>query len=262
MARLTGALSFTGKVGGLSGYTRKDIDGVFIRTKGGASKTKIKTSKKFERTRENNSDWKGCGKAAGRIRWAVLDVAHLKDYNFTADLSALCKAMQLQDTENIRGQRSILFSQNRELLEGFRLTQRNPFDSVVRHPLKYEISRESGRAIVKLPKLMSGINLFIPWQYPLFRFVISLQAITDMHYNYLPADRNNTDRAPVVYTEWRTTEQNYAEEYIELQLKGGGAPDDTWTLILSVGLEMGMPVSNNVVNTVKYVGCAKILGVG
>jgi hypothetical protein len=262
MARLTGAFDFNGKLGNVSAYKRRDMDGTFVRTKGGATKEKIKTAKCFERTRENNADWEGCGKGAGRIRWALLYVDHLKDCNYTADLSKLCKVMQLQDPENERGKRSILFSQHRELLEGFRLTQRNPFDSVVRHPLRCEIDRETGQAWVKIPRLMSGINLFIPWQYPLFRFVISLQAIMDMEYNYPPATPRNTDTAPVIYTEWQMTEQNYEEEYVELQLKAGGLADDTWTMILSVGLEMGTPLSNNFVNTVKYVGCAKILGVG
>jgi hypothetical protein len=262
MARLREGIDFTGRIGGLSAYKRKDMDGTFVRSSGGVSKNKIKTEKNFERTRENNLEWKGCGREAGRIRWALLFVRHLADHNITAEFSKLCKLIQLQDTTNVRGQRSILLSKHRDLLEGFRITQKNPFDGVVRHPLKYKIIRETGSAWVQLPNLMPEINLFIPWQYPLFRFVISLQAITDLHYNYPAYTKNDTDAAPAAYTAWQPTGQNYTGERIELQLEGGQKPDDSWTFILSVGLEMGTPISNNVVNTMKDAGCARILAVG
>ena len=262
MARLKGGLDFTGKIGGLSAYKRRDMDDTFVRTPGGASRKKIKTAKSFERTRENNLEWRGCGRAASRIRWALTHVRHLADNNIAGEFSKLCKVMQLQDTENIRGERSILISKHRDLLEGFRITLKNPFDGVVRHPLKYEINRETGSAWVQLPNLMPEINLYIPWRYPLFRFVISLQAITDLHYNYPVFTNKDTDAAPAAYTAWQATGENYTGERIELQLEGGRKLDDSWTLILSVGLEMGTPMSNNYVNTMKYVGCAKILTVG
>lgn len=262
MARLKGVLDFSGKIGGLSAYKRKDMDDTFVRMPGGASRKKIKTARSFERTRELNLEWKGCGRAAGRIRWALLFVGHLKDYNFTSELSKICKAIQSQDTENVKGERSILISKHRDLLEGFRLTQRNPFDSVVRHLLKCEINRETGSAWVQLPNLLPEINLYIPWRYPLFRFVISLQAVLDLEYNYPQTSNSNTAAAPVAYTAWQATGEHYAGERIELQLKGGPKQDDSWTLILSVGIEMGTPISNNVINTVKYAGSAKILAVG
>ncbi|SEV91184.1 hypothetical protein SAMN05428988_0374 [Chitinophaga sp. YR573] len=262
MARLRGGIDFTGKIGGLSAYKRKDIDGTFVRISEGVSSNKIKTAKSFERTRENNLEWKGCGRAAGRIRWALLFVRHLADHNITAEFSKLCKVIQLQDTENVKGQRSILFSKHRDLLEGFRITQKNPFDGVVRLPLKYEIIRETGSAWVQLPNLTPEINLFIPWQYPLFRFVISLQAITDLHYNYPAYTNKDTDTAPAAYTAWQPVGENYTGERIELQLEGGEKRDDSWTFILSVGLEMGTPISNKIVNTMKDAGCARILAVG
>jgi hypothetical protein len=262
MARLRGALDMTGKLGGLSAYKRKDMDGTFIRTPGGASKKRIKTDKAFERTREINLEWKGCGKAAGRLRWAVMPVRHLADNNIVCDFSKLFKVIQLQDIENIRGQRSILLSRHRQVFENFQINVKNPFDGVVRLPLKYEIDRLTGSAWVQLPNLMPEINLFIPWQYPYFRFIVSLQAITDLHYNYPELSTTNTDAAPAAYTAWQPIGQNYTGELIALQLEGGATLDDSWTLVLSVGLEMGMPVSNTFTNTVKRVGCAKILGLG
>jgi hypothetical protein len=46
------------------------MDGSLVRMPGGATKTKIKNDTNFARTRENNLEWKGVGKAAGNIRQA------------------------------------------------------------------------------------------------------------------------------------------------------------------------------------------------
>ncbi|SFE62480.1 hypothetical protein SAMN05518672_108145 [Chitinophaga sp. CF118] len=256
MARLKGAIDLAGKLGGLSIFKRIDMDGSIVRMPGGATKNKIKNDKNFARTRENNLEWKGVGKAAGNIRKAVIHVKHLADHNITNDFSTLCKKIQLQDTENERGKRSILLSKHRDLLEGYHITRINSFDGVVRLPLKYEIDKQTGSAWVQFPNLTPEINLFIPWQYPVFRFIISLQAVRDLHHDYA---NNDTMAAPVVYTAWKPTAQNYTGERIAVQFEEGWEMDDSWTLILSVGLEIGNPISNNYTAIAKRAGSAKIL---
>lgn len=262
MARLTGGLDFTGKIGGLSAYKRIDMEGTFVRTPGGATKKKINKAASFERTREVNTEWKGCGRLAGGLRLAIMDLKHLEDHNITAEFSRLCKIIQAKDTESLRGQRSFFLSKQRELLEGFRITLKNPFDGVVRHPMKYGIVRDENKAWVQLPDLMPGINLYIPWQYPVFRFVISLKAIADLHHNYPQYTHNDLPEAPTVYTPWHPTEENYTGQLVELKLNKVRSLTDDWTMILAIGLEVGMPISNNVVNIGKRVGCAKILALG
>lgn len=259
MAILRGNLDFTGSLSGLSAYKRKDMDVTIVRSKGGASKSKIKNSPAFVRTRENNSEFTGCGKASGIIRWALKDVRHLADYNFTYSLTKLAKLMQKQDTVSVRGERSVLISECRYMLEGFHLNRKHTFDNVLRYPLRGSINRSKGSAEVVLPNIRPDINLFLPWKYPLYRFVVSLQGIPDVHYNYPGLSLGQLGGTPAVYSEWLTAQQSYSEETFQLAI-------DNWkedkTLILSVGIEMGMPVSNTVVETVKYVGCAKILAAG
>ena len=256
MARIKGAIDLTGKLGGLSIYKRADMDGSIARMPGGPTKHKIKNDANFARTRENNLEWKGVGKAAGNIRQAVIYVKHLADHNITNDFSALCKTIQLQDTGNERGKRSVLLSKHRDLLEGYYITRNNPFDGVVRLPLKYEINKQTGSAWVQFPNLTPDINLFIPWKYPVFRFIISLQAVRDLHHDYT---NNDTMAAPVVYTAWQSTAENYTGERIEMQFEKELEMDDSWTLILSVGMEIGNIISNNYTAIVKRAGAAKIL---
>jgi hypothetical protein len=49
-------------MGNISVYTRCDLDQIFLRTKGGASRQKIKTSDSFVRTHELklNKEWRAC----------------------------------------------------------------------------------------------------------------------------------------------------------------------------------------------------------
>jgi hypothetical protein len=252
MAILRGNIDFTGSLGGLSAYKRKDMDETIVRSKGGASKTKIKNSPAFVRTRENNREFMGCGRAASIIRWALKDVKHLADYNFTPELTKLAKLMQTQDTANVRGERSVLISEYRYMLEGFNLNRRHTFDSVLRYPLKGSINRSKGTAELILPNMRPEVNLFLPWKYPMYRFVISLQAITDVVYNYprMRFEQQQGGTAPV-YTEWLTAGQPYGGETVLLAIEKW---KEDKTLILSVGIEIGMPG--------KYLGCAKILAVG
>jgi hypothetical protein len=261
MARLKSGLDMTGKIGNLSTYKRKDMDATFVRTPGGASAKKIKKSESFARTRENNIEWIGCGRGASRLRWAVTDIRHLADNNITSEFTRMCKRIQLLDTVNPRGERSILFSKHRDLFEGFRLTQKNPFDGVVRIPLKYGIDKEAGTAWVEIPNLYPEINFYVPWKYPLFRFVITLQAISDVHYAYSPHWGYDSEAAVPAYTLWHPVGENFSGQRVEVSLKNK-RPENSWNLVLSAGLEIGTPLSNYVVNIIKRTGCAKILTIG
>ncbi|SFD89031.1 hypothetical protein SAMN05518672_103720 [Chitinophaga sp. CF118] len=261
MAILKGGLDFIGPVGNMSSYKRRDMEGTIVRMKGGASKKKIKTSPAFVRTRENNSEFTGSARAGSKIRWALIYVRHLADYNFTYTLNELCSIIQKEDKTSIRGQRAILLSQHGDMLEGFSLNKKNTFDNVVRHPLKCTVDRETGSAVVQVPKLLPDINIFLPWKAPLFRFVISLQAIGDTEYNYPKLSFKDSDCTPALYSEWHPSSEACEGERFEIKLDKG-KPEDLMTMIVSVGIEMGMPLSNTVVNVVKYAGCAKILTVG
>ncbi|SFD98528.1 hypothetical protein SAMN05518672_10440 [Chitinophaga sp. CF118] len=261
MAILKGGLDFTGPVGNMSSYKRRDMEGTIVRMKGGASKKKIKTSPAFVRTRENNSDFTSYTKAGAKVRWALTYVRHLADYNFTYTLNQLCSIIQKEDKTSIRGQRAILLSQHRDMLEGFSLNRKNTFDNVIRHPLKCSVDRATGSAVVQVPKLLPGINIFLPWKAPLFRFVISLEAIGDTEYDYPNLSFKDSDSTLPVYSAWHPSSEACEGESFEIKLNKG-KPEDLMTMIVSVGIEMGMPLSNTVVNVVKYAGCAKILAVG
>lgn len=264
MAVLKNGVQFTGSLSGLSAYTMKGFDKIVFRTKGGASKQQIKNSPNFERTRENYTEFTGCSKAGSSINKALCHIKHLADYNFSPTLNAISKRIQLLDKEGRRGERAIRFSQHRYLLEGFHLNKKTPLDNVVRHPIHCTIDRATGSAAIQLPRLLPQINLFTSGQYPLYRFIISLSVIADLEFNGTDFINPNSGFLSVqsLYTEWHPVRQTFEAQTLEISIGQSEVLADNQTLLLAVGIEMGLPVTNALTEGAGEGGCAKILGVG
>ncbi|MBL0146577.1 MAG: hypothetical protein IPP48_13415 [Chitinophagaceae bacterium] len=165
MAILTGALSFTGSLQGLSAYKMRGTNKIILRRKGGATKERIQKHPSFEIVRRNNEEWKACIKAVAGIRQIMHPVRHLADYNFSATLNGLCKRIQAADKMNAFGFRSVLLSQAGYALQGFQLNKQNNFDNLLQHPLSCTLNRDTATATILLPQLMPNINFFTPNNY-------------------------------------------------------------------------------------------------
>jgi hypothetical protein len=92
----------------------------------------------------------------------------------------------------------------------------------------------------------------------LYRFIISLGVIWDIEDRYIT--RKPMQRT-VAYTPWQVTGAKADALVIELQLDNW-KPEHYNSLVLAVGIEMGKPLSDTVNEPVKWMGSAKILGVG
>jgi hypothetical protein len=256
-------LDITGSLGILSLYKRKDSDKTIARTKGGATRKQIQKSPKFELTRLNNDEFGDAARGGCEIRWAMLHVRHLADYNFTPTLNALCRTIMKQDEQSALGLRRIEFSKFRHLLDGFNLNKRHPFSNVVKQPVFCTIDRNTASATVQFADLMPGINLSLPWQYPMYRLILSIGVLEDGHGMQQGAD---TRIQPLinqpVTTAWRLTAQAYKGETITLQPDLPRKLRNVETLVVSIGIEMGTLISDAVIERVKNAGCAKILMAG
>lgn len=263
MAFLSNGFEFTGSIGNLSFYKMKGTGKIVVRKKGGASKEKIKTAPEFARTRENNAEFSGCANTVRSIRHALFPLNKLANYNFTPTLTTLAKNIQLLDKVNVRGQRAVNFSEFRYLLEGFQLNKDIIFESVVKFPLKGNIERETGSATIEIPLLRPQLNLDIPWKAPLYRFVIGFGVFTDSAFNGTDyQDKTTLPLANAVQTDWLPVQQAFEAQTFTLQLNTLHGIDDTKSMILSIGIEMGTPVTNAFIQPIKYAACAKILTVG
>lgn len=265
MAVLAGEIQFTGTMGGFSAYRMKGSNKIIIRRKGGPEHNKLKTHANYAITRKNNQEWKAGILAGQQLVHAIHPIKHLNDYSYFGTLTGIVKSIQKDDILNPLGKRSVLLSQFAYKLEGFSLNKYNRLESIVKHPLQYGIDRNSGTAWVQLPELVPGINLGNPMKQPLYRMVITLGAVADIQYHQ---QRNRYE--PVIdtlihpvttSTEWCSYKQTTPAALLTAETDTVPA-DPQVSLVLAVGIEFGVPVSNTEIRPVKYAGAAKIVRVG
>lgn len=264
MASLKGNLQFTGGLGNISAYTRKGSDTVILRGKGGASKEKIKKAPEFINTRRVNSEFGGASTTAKNIKLALTSLKHLDHSLFQSRLNSFCSSIQKMDTEGAWGQRAVLISRYRHLLEGFNLEMGTLFDSIIRHPLRCSINRTDQSASIIVPQLFPGISLYVPGKFSLFRLIAVLGIVPDMKYpdisgRYQPVNAAIQLKRTDSTTEWFSTSLTCPEQTLEIQIQGDSGLSESDSLLLAIGIEFGIPVTPALINPVNYAGAAKIL---
>jgi len=267
MANLIGNFSFTGSLSNLSAYKRRDSDKVILRTKGGASKEKIKKDPAFALTRKHNTEWKGVTLAGKSFRMGIYAVKHLADYNISGPLNALCKRIQTADTIGKAGERGIFIRAHSYLPEGFDLNKRNPFDGIIRHPVVCSIDRSNISATVTIPVLIPGISFKNPGKQKFYRLILMLGAVSDYVFDedrkiYKALDTNTENITALAETAWLPDTAERPAATIILKAKEGTILQDHTSLIVSVGIEFGAPDALGVLQYVPYSGSAKVLKLG
>ncbi|WP_298736554.1 hypothetical protein [uncultured Chitinophaga sp.] len=255
-------IQFTGSFGNMTAYRLRGSGKIVVRKKGGPTKKQVKTSRKFSHTRLNNSEFDGAVQAAKSIRYTMnLPVLKLADYNIFPQLTKICTRIQKEEKINGKGQRGVLISEHRKLLEGFLLTRKHQFFSVVSNPLDISVDRETKTALIQLPRLIKGINLVLPWRQPLYSFTFCMGVAEDVIHNgsgyYKP------ERLPIAsaHSEWHINGANFLPQTITLQLNMPGALTAAQSLVLTAGIEMGQPDARGEIQSVPYAGSACVLAV-
>ena len=259
----------TGGFGNASFYTVRGSDKVIARTKGGASKEKIKTSPKFEGLRKQQKEWSGCAKFGSVARYAMGGLHRLADYNITPVLNGMGKNLMKLDTESETGKRHLRLSVYRQALEGFNLNRNYPLNTVLKVGLTGQIDREELSAKVLLPRINTETDLLNIQRLPYFRFILSLGAVSDLKYNtdsnsYEPVVREMQGVSVVVTGDWVPSENLLPEQEFEVNLGDEFKSFCTGevSLVLSVAIEFGKVGFTGQPQEVKYAGCGKVLKVG
>ena len=256
------AFPFSNGLGDFSMYKQRGVDKIILRSKGGATKEKIKTSPKFKRTRELNAEFSAATKLAGCIKDTLFGVRQLGDFNCFGLITQLALYIQKSDPVNPVGKREILFSKKKDLLEGFSLNKGIPFSEIVKGSPVFTISREARSATVKCPELIPGINYKPAGQFEFLRFIFVLGVVSDVTLNNKKLAPANPleNYHPVQYRSiWM--KPGVSLPAIELKLDGDLQIDDSCTMILWVGIEFGNSYVAGVIEPVKNVGAAKVLAV-
>jgi len=272
MARVKNLDQIAGNVGKLSFYTRKGSSGIFVRTKGGASKEKIKRDPALASVRKSNKEFGGCSKMSKQIRMTFFGLEHVAEFNISSALNSLAKSIQKTDTINPVGERAIRLSEYRYLLAGFDFSRSTRFSSLLRVPLSCHVARESQQASVKLPAFdcSFGLNLYnIPYRQ--FRLTAALGIATDMALNpsnqtYEPVHDKLSHGYQSRSTPWHSTRGSVQASEISLSLMDDADDEATPTilteadsLVLTVILEFGEPDALGNITPVRGAGGGMIV---
>lgn len=259
----------TGSFGTASFYTMRGSDKVIVRTKGGASKEKIRTSPKFEGLRKQQKEWSACAKFGSVARYAMGGLHRLADYNITPVLNGMGKNLIKLDTVSEVGKRNLRLSAYRQALEGFNLNRNYPFNSVLRVLMQGSIQRETGTATVNVPRINTETDILNVQRLPYFRLIVSLGVISDLTFDetvneYSIQVPELHGIAEVMTENWLPAESIHEEQTITVQLDADTIQSltDACTLMLSMGIEFGKVGFTGTPQEVKYAGSARVLRVG
>lgn len=259
-------LKITGSLGDLSFYHMQGVDKIVVRRKGGASKDHIRHSPAFATPRLYMSEFGGCSKMGKEVRFMLHPMKAMADYNFSGFINKALKAVQKLDGTSDLGRRAITLSKYPSLLTGFSLNKYTTFDSVVRTPVTYTIDREKRSAQVNIPRLLRDINFFPNNKHTRFRMVVCLGIVPDFTFNPVkgkyepPAWYDSRYDAETVYSPWYAALKGSPEATLNIAADQV-PPDESYSLMLTVGVQFGSPMEDDVVAPVKRAGAAKILGI-
>ena len=195
MAKIAGPLDFNGKLGEISAYKMRGCERTVLRMSYGPSSEAIKTKPSYGTTRRNNKEFGGRSKASHWINEAIRPLKRVIDYNLSAALNGSLKPVQEADTESEYGKRNVVLWRKPFLLEGMPLNRRYSFDSVITSPLTYSVDKETGKAFVAFPQLVTLVNFFPPPNFSLCRLSAVLGTVPDIFltrrgYSSLPGYTN------------------------------------------------------------------------
>jgi len=263
MAQLTSGITFIGSLGDVTAYKMHDSDKVILRMKSGPTKEQIKRSPSYDIVRRNNSEFGGRSTATGGIMFGLHLQKPLADYKISGPLNALLKPIQVLDTEREFGKRSVCLSKQPHLLAGFQLNNQAPFDTIVRTPVVYALSREELSATIDIAELVPGINLMVHNGHPYYRLQAMLAIVPDVFFatpKYKADPSYDRLRPQMAGTEWFPVESGSPDIHLELQLPT--PPVNTaFSVMLSIGICMGEVGYGGKIQQAKKAGAAKIVAV-
>ena len=179
MAILTGALMYRGSFKSIRNYRNLYDSNTYAGEKGGANRDLILHNPAFARTRENMSEFGGCGAAVKAIRRGFQNLLpEQADAHFTGRLMRLTKEINLRDTEGVRGRRSIFFSANRSILRNIVFNSRVNLSEMMQCCFSY--SHSLSRDFANLSVMDLTINqAYVPEGATHFRIQHHLSIISD-----------------------------------------------------------------------------------
>jgi hypothetical protein len=133
-----GHIQFEGSVDNLTYF--KSANGHIVRAKGGIDGKRIATDPNFERTRENNEEFKMAANAAKLFRMGLVDLMlRAKDSNTQQRVTKLMHQLKKYDVTSDRGKRQISIGlqnpDSKRFFVGFNFNEQAPMNTVLKRTI-------------------------------------------------------------------------------------------------------------------------------
>ena len=267
MARVNGIFNITGSLQNVSFYTIKGSDKVYMRTKGGPSKRRVKKGPEFEKLRKHQVEWKGCVTFSQGICNRARRIYQMRDFNVAPQMNGIAKKLMKVDKQNEIGARTVMLSQCKEILEGFNFNRRFPFNQIFRTPFLMEIDKDHGTMKVSMSRIVTKNDLYNVQKLPYFRLVFNLMCVTDVEINsdeyrpYWMTTENDFWHSAEVISPWFSSNTVVPEQSFEIKMIPN-VPDNLMykaTFLGSIGIEFGTSGDNSEIQPVEHACCSKIV---
>lgn len=268
MARVKGALQITGGIKGVSFYTMKGSDTIFMRTKGGPSKRRMKTGKEFALVRKHQVEWGACVMFSRALNGAAGEFKKLGDFNVSPVWNGLGKKIMKLDTEHVVGERSIELTKCKQVLEGYNLNRNFAFNAVFRTSIQFDFDIKLETLKIKLPRINTENDLYNVQKLPYFRLKFALGMLSDIYFDstqspspFRPFFRDDYGYSKLLETEWLSTHDMIPEQTLEIVLPPW-IPEEMkvhYTYLVSAAIEFGNVGFAGKIEAVKNASSAKIM---
>jgi hypothetical protein len=160
MAKQKSIFKLEGTIGGVTFY--KSQDGFLAREKGGVSAERIASDPKFQRTRENGSEFGAAGKAGKVLRNSLrVLLQNSSDNRMVSRLTQHMVKVLQADTTSLRGKRNVIDGEA-ELLEGFEFNINGKLGNTLFAPYTGTIDRTAGTLSVSVPSFIATQMIAAP----------------------------------------------------------------------------------------------------
>jgi hypothetical protein len=240
MAYQTGNIRYLGSFKSIRHWKNRKNPRTLAGEKGGGNRDLIMNNPAFARTRENMSEFKGCGTIVKAIRQGLLHlIPEHTDTHFTGRLIALVKKINLRDEEGTRGKRKVCFSLNKPILNTLTLHKNKKID----HQLRKSITRSHPESRTEATITVNGLNpdpTLVPTSAQYFRVVNHLNVISDYEYReellkYNPLSKNDS-LSVYAYSDYIPVNTPLTD-VVKAKFPEGTVLTETDTVLQCVGIE-------------------------
>lgn len=250
MARQKGLIKYEGNLGGISHYRQKGVKDHLARLANGPSAEQIASDPAFQRTRENNAEFKGCALVGKALRQSFAKLIRSSADSFiTGRLVGVMKQINLQDSVNARGKRSIAISLGADKLKNFQFNRALSLDTLFSPNYAVASVAAKNEATLTVQPFQPIDAMAIPQGATHFRLIVAIASLSDYAYDpleksYGPVLAVEDGLSEMAYSAYLPVDQPVASvTALTATLPGAPTLSATTGLVVAIGLEFYQEVN-------------------